>query len=506
MFPLRTSRNARRCSIVRFAAQLRRISVLMRRYHELCGAREDDLRKMRMPCVFALALLTASPASPQQSTQHDVKRPAVGAAMQKTPNAGAPDPSADAKAAFLGMSEPDRKALQEGLGWLGFYNGVVDGAYGKRSIDSLSAYQLSLGATADGVIAPKQLAALKAAAEKAKAAVGFKLIDDAATGLRIGAPTKLLEKREGGAGFTSLSSNDGEIKLDLKETSGKLAALYKYLSADAPNHKFTYKVMKPDVFFVIAGEEGDKKFYRRYAAAPADAADPDKLRGFMFIYPKARAKALDPVALAVANAFDPFPTVATPTPVARVTPTPFPTSEAPKLTATALVVAPGVAVTTLAAAQCKSPTIDGKLVRFLDSGDGLARLGGDFGAGAAAPAVAEGGDDLVVLSLVAVGDAKPTLQVADATPVRNGGALQVVAALGGSATGAPLFDRQGRLVAFIAPIEAAKRRAGVVLAEPHATTSAAALGPGGAATEGPLSAPEIARLMRSAVVGVFCGA
>jgi hypothetical protein len=401
------------------------------------------------------------------------------------------------------MSEPDRKALQEGLGWLGFYNGVVDGAYGKRTIEALSAYQLSLGATADGVIAPKQLAALRDAAEKAKAAVGFKLIDDAATGVRIGAPTKLLEKRDGGAGFTSLASNDGEIKLDLKETSGKLAALYKYLSADAPNHKFAYKVLKPDVFFVIAGEEGDKKFYRRYAAAPAE---PDKLRGFMFSYPKARAKALDPVALAVANAFDPF--AAAPTPVASATPTPSPTPEAPKLTATALVVAPGVAVTTLAPAQCKSPTIDGKPARFLDSAEagGLTRLGGDFGAGAAAPAVAEGGDDLVALSLVPVGDSKTTLQVADATPVRSGGALKVVAALGAAATGAPLFDRQGRLVAFIAPIEAAKQRAGVVLAEPHATTSAASLGPGGAAPEGQLSAPTIAKLMRGAVVGVFCGA
>jgi hypothetical protein len=43
-----------------------------------------------------------------------------------------------------------------------------------------------------------------------------------------------------------------------------------------------------------------------------------------------------------------------------------------------------------------------------------------------------------------------------------------------------------------------------VLAEPHATTPAASLGPGGAAPEGPLSAPEIAKLMRSAVVGIFC--
>ena len=457
-----------------------------------------------MPCVFALLSLAASPAWAQQSTQHDVKRPPAGAVTQKTPNAITPDAAADAKAAFVGMSEPDRKALQDGLGWLGFYNGVVDGAYGKRTIDALAAYQQSLGVSADGVVTDKQLRALSDAAAKAKAAVGFKLIDDAATGVRIGAPTKLLDKREGAAGFASFASKDGEIELDLKETSGKLAALFKSLAASAPNRKVTYNYMKPDLFFVIAGEEGEKKFYRRYAAAPAD---PDKLRGFVFVYPKARARALDPVALAVANAFDPFPAPAAPaTPVATATPAPTPTPEPPKLTATALVVAPGVAVTTLPSAQCKSPMIDGKPVRFLDGAGagGLTRLGGAFGAGATAPAVADSGGDLVALSLAPVGDSQTALQVASVAPVTGGGGLKVVAALGAAATGAPLFDRQGRLVAFVAPIEAATRRAGVVLAAPHATTPAASLGPGGPAPEGPLSAPEIAKLMRSAVVGVFC--
>jgi len=111
-----------------------------------------------MPCIFALLSLAASPAWAQQSTQHDAKRPPAGAA--KTPNAITPDSVADAKAAFLGMSEPDRKSLQDGLGWLGFYNGVVDGAYGKRTIDALAAYQQSLGAAGDGIVTDKQLRGL----------------------------------------------------------------------------------------------------------------------------------------------------------------------------------------------------------------------------------------------------------------------------------------------------------------------------------------------------------
>ncbi len=98
------------------------------------------------------------------------------------------------KSAFLAMPEADRKAVQDALGWLGLYNGAVDGAFGKRTRDSILAYQTSVKATADGVVSAPQLAALKAAAQKARAAVGFELIDERRSGVRIGAPLKILDK------------------------------------------------------------------------------------------------------------------------------------------------------------------------------------------------------------------------------------------------------------------------------------------------------------------------
>jgi hypothetical protein len=295
-------------------------------------------------------------------------------------------------------------------------------------------------------------------------------------------------------------SGDGQIGLYLKQTSGELAALFKSMIA-LPNRKVTYKYLKPDAFFVIAGEEGDKKFYRRYAAA--DAGDPKALRGFAFLYPKARAKALDPVALAVANAFEPFPTAA-PAPAPNPTPSPSPAPEPAMLTAVAFIVKPGEAVTTLSAAQCKTPTIAGKPAQFVGGGDGLTRLAGAFGERAVTPAVADGGDDLVALSLALAGETKTALQVASAAPAPGGGG-QIVAALGPVATGAPLFDRHGRLVAFVAPGEAAARRADVELAGPHAIISAAGVGASGASIPESLTSSQIAARMRDAVVGVFCG-
>jgi hypothetical protein len=410
-----------------------------------------------MSCVFALGLAALAPAH------------------------GADTPQARA---FMSFSEADRKAAQDALGWLGVYNGVVDGASGKRTLDAVSAYQQKVNAQADGILTAKLLTAMEEEAGKAKAAVGFKIIDDPATGARIGAPTKLLDTREGGA----LRSKDGAVNLYLTQTKGDLADVYKSLSADAAGRKVTYKYLKPGAFFVTAGEEGESKFYRRFAVQG------DALRGFAFVYPKKRAKALDPVALAIANSFEPFPAAPIPP-----TPSPTPTPEQPKLSATALIVAPGVAVTALDPAQCKTPLIAGKPARFLEGQGALARLGGEFGAGATAPPVGPDGGDVVALSLSPAGGR----ELLETAPAQDLGGGRVLAAFTTAASGAPLFDRQARLVGFLAPISAAPRRAGVVLAAPHAILPARGLGEPGA--DGPaLPVTEIARLRRGSVVGVFC--
>ena len=435
-----------------------------------------EVKKIAVPFVFVLSFFVAAPAWAQ--------------AKPPTPKPSLTSDVSPQARAFQALSEADRKAAQDALGWLGFYNGVNDGAAGKRTFDAISAYQKDIGVNTDGIVTATQLAMLKEAAGKAKAAVGFRLVEDAGTGIRIGAPVKVLEKRESAPGAASLVSKDGAVGLYMKETSGELAALYKTLSADAGARKVSYKFLKTDAFFVTAGEEGDSKFYRRYAAGEGR-----KLRGFAFLYPKAKAKVWDPVALAIANSFDPFPSAPLP-PTASPTPTPTPTPEAPKLAATALIVAPGVAVTALDAKLCKAPSIGGKPVRFLEGEGGLTRLGGEFGVGAAAVPVGPTGSDLVALSL---GGAKLEVSVVQAVGDK------VIAALAPGASGAPLFDRAGRLVAFVAPFVGGPRRAGVPLAAPHATIAAAGLG-APTAGEANLTAPEIAKLRRAAVVGVFCGA
>jgi hypothetical protein len=476
------------------------------------------MKKCRFAMAATLALFTAGASRGAAFAEVPSAPTAVGAPT-KPANAASPELEAQ-KAAFMLMSEADRKAAQDALGWLGLYNGVVDGAFGKRTLESILAYQASVKAPQNGVVSTAQLAALKASAQKARAAVGFQILDDSRTGIRIGAPLKLLEKHNSMAAQTQMTSRDGSVSLDLLAppgAQGSLAALYAKLSADTADRKITYKAIKADSFFVVAGEQGARKFYLRYGVAP----DARVLRGFEFAYPVAEAPELDRVALAIANSFDPFPSSAAPAQTTGgpplelgKTPVPSPAPSEPVLTATALIVAPGQAATVLTEAECRTPSIGGKPVKFVRAeASGLALLGGDFAGAAPSLRLGVGAADVIVLSLApGNGLGKTVLEASDANLAPISGTREaIVTALSKSARGAPAFDRRGALVAFVAPLSAEPKRIdGVVLAEPHEVLGAGAAeglvawANADAAPAAPLGAADIARKMRGAIIGVFC--
>jgi hypothetical protein len=504
-----------------------------------------------------LVALTAAGAAPAFAAPPSPPAPAAAAA----------DARLEAqKAAFLAAPEADRKAVQDALGWLDFYNGAVDGAFGKRTRDSIVAYQQSVGATQDGIVSPAELEALKTAARRARAAVDFALVDDRISGVRIGAPLKLLTKLKSSSGDTTLQSGDGSVSLALQvrtasqivgagDDSG-LAALYAQLTAEASGRKITYKAIKAGEFFVVAGEDKGEKFYTRFARSPADWPDGPSLRGFTFAYPSDRSSDFDKLALAVANAFDPFadtPTshgaarmqvvsarsiqdvvrVATGAPAvggaivglspgARPTPTPpsgqtpAPAATAPaELTATALFVAPGQALTALPTVACVDLVVGGRPAKILraDAPSGLTLIGGEFGADAQAPTLIDGATDLVALSLTPAAAGKPALEASPAAAAPIGeGASAIVAALAKSASGAPVFDRQSALAGIVAPIRDEPRRVGAVaIAEPRRMIGAEAvsafLGVSLAAAPAQatsLSVGEIAFNERGALAEVVC--
>jgi peptidoglycan hydrolase-like protein with peptidoglycan-binding domain len=428
---------------------------------------------------------------------------ALGHAQAPPAAPAGPDAAmAGQKAAFLALPEAARKAAQDALVWLGFYNGVADGDFGKRTRDAILAFQASTKAPADGALSAGELKALLAAAAKARDAVGFRILMDPKTGAKIGAPTKLFAAPSG-AKLEFASSADPD-----------LGALYARLSAATPTRKVAYKAMKPDEFFVVSGQEGPQNFYTRFEKN--EAANPP-IRGFTFIYPAAQAAELERIAIAIANSFEAFPAPGEPAkaPGASAAAAPeAPGSGAilpaasPAPSATALIVAPGQALTALNAADCPNPTIGGKPVRFerTDPATGLAMIAGDFDSKGEAPRFGALAPDLVVLGFAGTRVAASSASLAsDAVqPV-------VFASLESSSGGGPVFDRRGALVGLIAPIAAApKRIAGVALAAPHAIIAPDAvrafLGAGESAPQGagPLSAGAIAAREKDALLAVYC--
>jgi peptidoglycan hydrolase-like protein with peptidoglycan-binding domain len=424
------------------------------------------------------------------------------AALAQTPTASSADDAAMAaqKAAFMGLPEASRKAAQEALVWLGLYVGVNDGDFGKRTRDAILAFQASLKAPADGTLSAPELKALLAAAQKAREAAGFQVVSDPKTGAKIGAPLKLLRALPG-------------ARLDFAANAdADLGALYARLSAATSARKIAYKAIKPDAFFVVSGQDGPVKFYTRFDKNPA-ASPP--IRGFTFAYPASQTAYLDRIAIAIANSFEPFPeSAAAPSASAATNPTPpsasspAPAPPVPQPAATALVVAPGKALTALKANDCLHPTVAGKAVRIerADAATGLVILAGDFASNGGAPQLGSPGQDLVILGFSGprVAASPASFSGGDARPV-------VTAAVDKGASGGPVFDRRGALVGLVAPIAGEpKRVAGLALAAPHMLIASDALraflAASDPASEGAasLSAGDIAARERKALVAVFC--
>jgi Putative peptidoglycan binding domain len=291
----------------------------------------------RTICGLALALALAAPAELR--------------AQNASPPSPAVDPVYDSqKAAFDALPEADRKAIQDSMVWNGHYLGVVDGVFGKRTRDAIVAYQASVKAPPSGIVDAAQLAAMASAAQKARAAVRFQIFTDDKTGVKIGAPLKILDKRVANeSGGVRLMKADGSITLDLSSIAGsdaKIGMLFAGLVADTPGRKITLKVSRAD-FFVVSGEEAGRKFYERMAKAPVGWPDPSAVRGFRLVYPDTQSADLDRIGVAIADSFEPFPAAASSSAAsstASTAPVPPPAPSRPVFAATGFLIAPGQAL------------------------------------------------------------------------------------------------------------------------------------------------------------------
>lgn len=200
------------------------------------------------------------------------------------------------------LSQAERLTLQSHLAWTGLYNGTISGDVSERMLNAIKEFQQSLGGKPTGVLSLQERGTLIETARKKQENVGWKIITDPGTGVRLGIPLKLVPQQTSDANGTRWAAANGSIQIQLarrkeaEPTTAKLADFEKKV----PGRKIDYSLVKPD-FFVLSGLQDQKKFYIRGTFRG------DEVRILTVLYVQAIENIVDPVVIAMSSAFTAFP-------------------------------------------------------------------------------------------------------------------------------------------------------------------------------------------------------
>ncbi len=177
-------------------------------------------------------------------------------------------------------------------------------------VDAIKAFQRRNNGKDTGVLSDQERAALADAVKAKQAAVGWRLIDDTATGARLGVPEKLVPKSSAARTGSRWTSAQGQVQIEtfrLREAS--LPALFDQEKRTS-QREVGSSALGPNSF-VITGEQKLKKFVERAQSSGSE------VRGVTILYDQATEGTMAPVAIAVADTFDGFPDPAALPPAGR---------------------------------------------------------------------------------------------------------------------------------------------------------------------------------------------
>jgi peptidoglycan hydrolase-like protein with peptidoglycan-binding domain len=208
------------------------------------------------------------------------------------------------------MAQAERQAIQSDLAWVGQYNGAITGEVSERMVAAIKEFQKERGGKQTGVLNPQERSVLAETARRRQENAGWKIVTDPGTGARLGVPIKLAPQQSADANGARWSSSTGTIQIQLarrKQANPTTAKLAEQEKKEPAGRKVEYTVVKPD-FFVLSGMQGLKKFYVR------GQYKGDEVRILSILYDQATEGTVEPVVIAMSNAFNPFPTGVGPPP------------------------------------------------------------------------------------------------------------------------------------------------------------------------------------------------
>jgi len=252
----------------------------------------------RITAIVACLALASSPALARAAKAHGPHARTAHNAAATNPT-GKKAPAAIAKI-YAAMPAAERLSIQADLAWIGDYEGAPGGDFDDgRVIDAVKLFQK--GGKEAGILSDDERARLAAAAEPSRAAVGWRLIDDPATGARFGLPEKLVAPLGASRTGSRWTSGHGQIQIeDFRLSEANLAALFDEEKKTPKARYVESSALNPDSF-VIAGTQGLKNFVVRAQTSGGE------VRGITVMYDQANAGIMAAVAIAVANSFQGFP-------------------------------------------------------------------------------------------------------------------------------------------------------------------------------------------------------
>jgi peptidoglycan hydrolase-like protein with peptidoglycan-binding domain len=201
------------------------------------------------------------------------------------------------------MAQAERLGLQSDLAWVGQYNGAITGEVSERMVAAIKEFQKARGGKPTGVLNSQERGILADTAKRRQESVGWKIVTDPGTGVRLGVPTKLVPQQSTDANGAKWTSASGTIQIQLarrKEANPTTAKLAEGEKKEPAGRTIDYTVVKPD-FFVLSGLQGLKKFYVRGTFRG------DEVRVLTILYDQATENTVEPVVIAMSSAFNPFP-------------------------------------------------------------------------------------------------------------------------------------------------------------------------------------------------------
>ena len=248
--------------------------------------------------VVAIGSFTSEPALAQLTPPSTAgAKPKTVATVPIRPALQTPADTASA------MAQAERLALQSDLAWVGQYNGAITGEVSERMVAAIKEFQKSRSARPTGVLNPQERGILADTAKRRQENVGWKIVNDAGTGVRLGIPTKLVPQQTSDANGAKWTSPTGTVQVVLtrrKEANPTTAKLAEREKKEPAGRTIDYTVVKPD-FFVLSGLQGLKKFYVR------GTFKGDEVRILTILYDQATENTVEPVVIAMSSAFNPFP-------------------------------------------------------------------------------------------------------------------------------------------------------------------------------------------------------